>query len=329
MISEKYIAGFLDSDGCVSLDWYKGRPSLVLSFSQKTSQDEVLYLIQKDFTVGFIRYNIIKGNSYTFYCMKTRQAEKILNRIKKHLVIKRHYAESCLYLVNQKKSFTDWEDKKRWLKEQRKILSVPLPNYPSRKWLAGYIDGDGCFSVMAGHKALCGKTNKLYVVVKAQIEFSISSSWYDAEGLRIIQKAFGGSITVHTKSSNNLRIRLALNPSKAIQLFDYCGKYFVVKKDQADFILGCAKMGHYRDGKRIKAILKQLKAKDHRLNEPNVNIKRLLSHIRSNILKDGTIYKGCSVCGNTERKHAGRGMCRNCCRKIDWRMRKSAQAIAC
>lgn len=269
MISEKYIAGFVDSDGCISLDWYKGKPSLILSFSQKTCQDEVLHLIQKRLGVGFIAYNTIKNISYSFYCIKTRKAEMVLNRIKKYLVIKRHYAESCLFLINQRKKFEDWKDRKKWLKEQRKILSVPMPNYPSRKWMAGYIDGDGCFSVSSGNRILDKNGKTFYERITALIEFSITSSWYDIEGITIIQKAFGGKISNHGK--NCLRMRLSLNPTKAIQVYNHCGKYLVVKKDQFDYILSCAKIGHYRNGKDIKAKLKQLKAKDHRLNEPNID----------------------------------------------------------
>lgn len=269
MISEKYIAGFLDSDGCVSLDWYKGRPSLILSFSQKTSQDEVLYLIQQRLGVGFISHNIIKDVSYSFYCIKTRKAEMVLNRIKKYLVIKRHYAESCLYLVNQKKRFSDWKDKKKWLKEQRRTLSMPLPNYPSRKWMAGYIDGDGCFSVSAGNKIRNKNGKGFYERLSALIEFSVTSSHYDIEGITVIQKAFGGKI--RNQGHNCKRLRLSLSPTKAIQMYKHCGKYLVVKKDQFDYILSCAKIGHYRNGKDIKAKIKQLKARDHRLNELSID----------------------------------------------------------
>lgn len=265
MISEKYIAGFLDSDGCVSLDWYKGRPSLIVSFSQKTSQDEVLYLIQQRLGVGFIRYNIIKGTSYSFYCIKAKKAEMVLSRIKKYLVIKRHYAEACLFLINQRRRFEDWNDRKEWLKAQRKVLSMPLPNYPSRKWMAGYIDGDGCFSVSAGNKIRNKNGKGFYERLTALIEFSITSSLYDIEGITIIQNAFGGKIS--NQGQDCKRLRLSLNPTKAIQIHKHCGKYLIVKKDQFDYILGCAKIGHYRNGKDIKAEVKQLKARDHRLNE--------------------------------------------------------------
>lgn len=270
MISEKYIAGFLDSDGCIAVKWKKGiyKPLLQLSFCQKTSKDKVIELIKASVDGGRIQYTIINNNSYTYFILTGKYAEMLLCRIKKHLVIKKLYADTCLTIISTRLPYPDWKEKAKWLKIQRKEMSLVLPNYPSRKWLAGYLDGDACF-----HARTPSKTSG-----STRIDCTVATIEYDRQGIDLIRLAFGGIITGHNKGTN-LRWILTCSPSKVKQLYEYCGKYFITKKDQFDFIFGCAKMGNYRDGKTIKETLKQLKAKDHRLNEPSVDIKKLLKQV--------------------------------------------------
>jgi hypothetical protein len=64
----------------------------------------------------------------------------------------------------------------------------------------------------------------------------------------------------------------------------------VVKRDQAQFLLGCAKMGHLRDGENIKAALKHLKARPHRLNEQGADIGHLLQKVQDLPRKKRTDY---------------------------------------
>lgn len=257
MLSEKYIAGFLDSDGSVSAVFHGDghTPQLHLGFSQKTDQDKVLYLI-RDVIGGVIDQVIIKGVSYSRLVLWSSKAEMALNRIRKYLVIKRHYANVVLDMVSRKT--VDVEAAKKYLKEQRRIKSLPLPNFPSRKWLAGYIDGDGCFSV--NHLSKSGKAYPIFV---------IASTDYDSEGIEVIQKAFGGGI--YTNDKHIVSYRLHLAPSKAKQFIGLFVKYLIVKQDQAQLILRYAIMGHYRDGKFMKEQLKYLKAHGHRLNELGVS----------------------------------------------------------
>lgn len=301
MLSEKYIAGFLDADGSVSMSLVERcmKPQISLSFAQKTDKDEVLYLIQ-EVIGGSLKFEIIKDVSYSTLVLYGRKAIAALNRIKKYLVIKRHYVNVCLDLVD--KRYTDRDATKKYLKEQRKIKSLPLPNYPARKWLAGYIDGDGCLSV-----------SRLTPLGGANMVLHIASSNFDTEGIEIICKAFGGRM--HDMVNGRCRqYILSLNPSKAHQCLSYFAKYLIVKKEQADFILSCAAMGHYRDGKNIKAALKQLKAHDHRLSESGSIYKELFNTVRDlrpAWKKDGSVDK-CIVCGTSERRHVGNGMCGMC-----------------
>lgn len=262
-LSDKYIAGFLDADGSISLGFYGNNrtPQLKVGFSQRTDRDEVLYRIQ-EVTGGTIDNVQIKGGSYTRLNIFAKVAvHGLLNRILKYLVIKRHYAGVALEISRQKA--LDVEATKFLLRQQRRIKSLPIPNFPSRKWMAGYIDGDGCFS-----------TTKIRQNGSTSIYFKLCSSAYDSEGIELIQKAFGGNIYPARSCKNPvIQYTLLLPPSKAIQFIAHFGKYCIIKKRQTDFILECARTGHYRDGKRIKEHLSALKgtqAQTERIGDHNV-----------------------------------------------------------
>ena len=267
-LSEKYIAGFLDADGCIGTDARTGRNiSLSLSFSQKTSQDKVLYLIQDALEGGNVITIIVNGVSYSKYQLYGQKAVQVLNRIAQHLVIKRHYAYACLGLVG--KRVDDEKAMREYLKEQRRVKSLPLPNFPTRKWLAGYFDGDGCLSV--------AKVDPVSGL--AQIVAHIACANFDTAGIEILFKAFGGR--THDMAEGRCKQWiLSLQPSKAEEFLGYFAKHLVTKKDQAYFVLSCAAMKHYRDGNNIKAALKQLKTREHRLNEGSVDISDLLAEVR-------------------------------------------------
>lgn len=256
-LSEKYVAGFFDADGSITLNWHQKtwtRPQLRLSFSQLSSQDEVLKLIHRDYG-GRMRTIAPRGTTgqITELTFEGKHADMLVNRIAKYSVIKRAYA---LTLQERARSETgDKDELKRWCKEQRRQKCLPLPNFPARKWLAGYLDGDGCFSA------------SLSASGSAVISCSVGTWIHDVGGIEIIAKNFGGGIYPFSGKPDVRQWRLNLNPSKAKEFLAYFGRYSIVKKSQIDFILSCAEMGHYRNGERIKAELKQLKAHGHRLSE--------------------------------------------------------------
>lgn len=266
-LSEKYIAGFLDSDGAIETDVRSGRNlGLALTFSQKTSQDKVLYMIQNALG-GNIYERTVNGISYSKFQLYGRKAEMVLNRIANHLVIKRHYAHVCLELAG--KRVEDAKAMRAFLKEQRRVKSLPLPNFPTRKWLAGYFDGDGCLSV----SQVAAPSGAAYVVAH------IACANYDTAGIELLQKVFGGRIHDMRNGFCKQWI-LSISPSKANEFLGHFTKYLVTKKEQAEFVLGCAAMKHFRDGSNIKAALKQLKAHEHRLNENGFDVSVLLRQVK-------------------------------------------------
>jgi len=317
-LSEKYIAGFLDSDGSIGIayryigksrDSSKMRTHVMMSFTQLTRRDDVLFRI-KEVIGGSIQYN--DERQATSLKLLGKKAEMALARIQKHLVIKRHYAAVVLDIAG---SIVDRKETTAFLKVERKRKSLPLPNYPSRKWMAGYLDGDGCFGVRVPKNR-----------TSAQLTLEASSSDYDSEGIELIQKAFGGSIA--TASNGITSYTLTMPPSKAKQVLGHWGKYAIIKKHQADFILGCAKMGHYRDGKSIKASMKQLKAQPHRLSEPGL-INKLLENVTDiETAKEKGRKKWAEGGCGCNAPHYCYGLCRKCYDKQRWAKRQSELAKA-
>ena len=270
-LSPKYIAGFLDADGTVNVTFVSTTkyPQLRLGFSQKTDQDEVLHRIHAEWG-GCISYNEQKGVSYTQLTWSgNKQCQMLLNRVKQFLVIKRHYAEVCLDVCSRHIEREEIPKVREYLKIQRKQRSLPLPKHPSRKWLAGYIDGDGCISVQQIRKPSG----------VAEVVLHIAASNFDTEGIETIHKAFGGRINDMCEGRVK-QYAVSLSPSKIKEIFEEIHPSMIVKKDQAEFILKCAAMGHLRDGESIKAALKHLKAHPHRLSEPKPDVHALFLTVR-------------------------------------------------
>ena len=270
-LSAKYIAGFFDADGTVNIVFQADtkRPQLRLGFCQKTEQDEVLQLIHAEWG-GHMRCGFVKGVSYSHLTWSgNKQCAMLLNRIKQFLVIKRHYAEVCLDISERQIEKDEIPKVREYLKIQRRQKSLPLPKHPSRKWLAGYIDGDGCISV----------TQLRRPSGAAELILHIAASNYDTEGIEIIQKQFGGRINDMCEGRVK-QYAVSLAPSKVREIFEEIHPSMVVKKTQAEFILKCAAMGHLRDGESIKAALKHLKAHPHRLSEPKPDVETLFQTVK-------------------------------------------------
>lgn len=270
-LSEKYIAGFFDADGSVQVVFVADctTPQLRIAFSQKTEQDEVLHLIQKDYG-GCITYDMIGSGQYTKLSFSgNKQCHMLLNRIKNFSVLKRRYIEVCLDLCSRKLDRSERERVRAYLKAQRKIKSYPIPTFPPRKWLAGYFDGDGCLSATVHKNSKNGG---------AHVRACFSAEDCYVGGVELIQKAFGGSLK--RLRENVMQWYLDVPASKATEFFDYFGKYAVVKRTQIEFILRCAAMGHFRDGKNIVAGLKHLKAHPHRLSEPKPDVNALVQSVQ-------------------------------------------------
>jgi hypothetical protein len=195
----------------------------------------------------------------------------LLARVEKYLVIKRAKAAAALQCVQDEIIVPATQLERAQIAFKASIRAdVPMPNYPSRKWLAGYFDGDGCLAVSLHKNGF------------AYIASRITSHVEQDVGIRLIQKAFGGGI--HLNRGPNLPCHiLHLVPSKAKEFLGFFSKHLVLKRAEAEFVLGCAEGGNYRDGIPIRQAMKQLKAREQRLNQPDVDTAALIREVRFDV----------------------------------------------
>jgi hypothetical protein len=182
-----------------------------------------------------------------------------LNRIEKYLVVKRKYASAVREVIGKITSVEERQNLKAWLKEQRRQEGV-IPNYPSAKWMAGFFDGDGCF-----HARL--PKNR----TSAQLTASVTGSSYDKNGILLLHKAYGGSVQEFNNGHSDLiKWTLTMPASKIKEFVGRMRPHMIVKRQQADYLMRLAEIGHFRNGREIHAEMKRLKAQPHRLNDSGV-----------------------------------------------------------
>lgn len=255
MFSEKYLAGFIDADGHLSVRARIGAiPDLEFSVAQEAAFFGPLEAMQKEFG-GNIREKL--GGSYFELQMRGKPARKAFERLKKYMVLKRHQAEQFIELCESMYILQDLADVasvRARVKAIRASGATRQPNYPSRKWMAGYVDGDGSFAVK-----VCKKTGYAYP------NLSVLAAPNYVVGVTLLQKAFGGNICA---IGQNAQWTVSLSqPSKIEQVLRHCAPHMVKKQAQAYFLLGCAKGGNLRDGAAIHNTIKALNAQQHRLSD--------------------------------------------------------------
>jgi len=284
-MNEKYLAGFIDADGHISVRARKGaKPDLEVSAAQRARYRDILDYAQTEFG-GCIRERF--DGKYLELQMRCGPARKCLERLKKYMVIKGHQAEALIALVDGSPVLKTDEEVKSVRARVKQIRATPretLPNFPSRKWLAGYFDGDGSFTAKVAKDGGYGYP-------RASI---LASPNYRA-GIDLIYKCLGGSIS---KSGNNFTWQISLSqPSKAIQFLEYFAKHLSIKKPQAYYLLGCAKSGNFRNGDLIREHLMSLNAQQHRLSDPASYAADLVRQVDFDIEK-----KPCNWIGRDRKK---------------------------
>lgn len=271
MLSEKYLAGFVDADGHLSVRARIGaRPDLEFSAAQAVGFQEPLIVMQEEFG-GTIR--IKSDGMHAELLLRGGPARKAFERLKKHLVLKRDQAERFLDLVDRGvvlRTQTDVLAVRQRVKEIRAYGAIHQPNYPSRKWMAGYVDGDGSFAVK-----VCKKTGYAYPTL------TILAAPNYVVGVTLLQRAFGGKLQA---IGQNAVWSVALSqPSKIEQVLGHCAQHLLRKQAQAYFLLGCAKGGNLRDGEAIHRTILALNAQQHRLSDPAAHAAQLIRSIRFDI----------------------------------------------
>ena len=294
-LSDKYIAGFLDADGSIRLD-RQGR--LWMEFCQKQTNDGVIDLIHD--VVGGSRLTRVgrrrgKRTVGGRCVLSGKRAVSMLERLKKHLVVKAQKAEDLLAQV-----------------QGREAAQVSPKVHPSRAWLAGYFDGDGMV-----HAAI---SNSKYG--SASVRVSITSNTTEMAGLQLVSKAFGGTVRCR---ENTARFEMTVDAAKAKKFFGFFAKHSTIKREQIYYVLGCADMGHFRDGETIVATLKAMKTHPHRLSDlhTDVDVSGYLKEVRNLPAQRGQHREQhCDQCGAGE--HYAKGLCNSCYQRQRYRYKRQS-----
>lgn len=219
----KYWAGLFDADG--SFDSYpaiREDGSYYINIKATLYQKDLRPLIKLAKAYN-VEYKPTKNCSYV--SLHGSKAFSFIQEIKNHLVIKRAVAE--LLLSYRGKTLSNKDELLKFREEvkvARKTTSPEKP-FPSRKWMAGYIDGDGCL-----HSSFRKKDGNI------EFKLAVVSHKTQSSGLELMHKVFGGYITTQ---GDVLKWNLSLSISKGKQVLEYFSDHLLMKKDQADLILKC------------------------------------------------------------------------------------------
>lgn len=293
ILSDKYAAGFLDGDGSILIETNPVK-RLVLAFHQKELNSGVIDLLSQWLTGGIRDDRSGRRRGTATHAARLRftgqKAVDVLCRLKPYLVTKRVRANRIL----RELGFTE------------RVGTDSIPVYPSRKWLAGYFDADGC--IYAGVNKHGGS---------ASIQLSIDTDGVEKDGIVLVHKAFGGIIRQRGKTDNCWRWELKADSASIRKFFEPIAQHLLVKREQAYFILGCAKMGHFRDGEIIADTLKVMKTHPHRLNDlaATVDVSAQLALVRE-VPTQGRYRHAagsiCKECEDPDRKLYAHGVCARC-----------------
>lgn len=217
-MSDKYIAGFIDADGCFTVTVTKSLNGYCVTPCIRISQKfrKTLDLIQEHFGWGAVYEDKRGGYEYQ---VRGSKAKTVAMRIVKHLVVKDAQAR---WIIEYNFKGLKTKEQVKQIKNSLKVArgsSASTKQFPSRKWLAGFIDGDGCFSVSL-------RKDRDY----PRITLTIASHEMDYKALEIIHKNFKGSLS---KQGSIYYWTLYLQRTNFKKLYEYCMKHLQLKREQA------------------------------------------------------------------------------------------------
>lgn len=236
----KYLAGLLDADGSLSFTFKHDQNreglcfiGLMMQLASSTAVDKLGFIDSLPTLTGMGTFHLSGDNDQfkSWKVSKRADLEMLLPRLIKHMVIK---AKHWNWLLNMWRtiridrgtiSLQEREILTQASKESRRLNSGPLKpkNHPTWAWLAGYIDGDGCYS------------HRLHVH-----NISAVAHINDIEVLYFIQRAFGGRIENQGQSDNVYIWRRGLgyrDRSFALKFLPNLAKHSKLKRIKIDAMI--------------------------------------------------------------------------------------------
>lgn len=191
----KYLAGLLDADGSLSFRFTDKRVYLELSLAASESIDKHGFIEELGKKAGNISIREYPEKnwspSHQWRVSSKAELNMLLPRFIKHMVIKGTHWNNLLLkwreFQTQILSDEQIEDLKKYSENSRLIAKPLKPKvHPTWAWVAGYLDGDGCYTFKkhCNPEAINCMTLKIMVVCHKN----------DSVGIEFLKKAFGGSI---------------------------------------------------------------------------------------------------------------------------------------
>lgn len=186
----KYLAGLLDADGSLSFKFCKtgtGKTYLYLVMALTASKkiDRQGYLYSLGERLGNcceIKYKEENHNDAIKWNVQSRRDINLLiPRLTKHMVIKARHWQNLFDIYMDKKGVdvTEQVDDLKIISSLSRKNTGPLKpkKHPTWAWVAGIMDGDGC-----------------YTLSKRAIHIGVISHTQDVVALQLLQHAFRGSL---------------------------------------------------------------------------------------------------------------------------------------
>ena len=284
-LSDKYLAGFLDADGGIQLQWYP--PVRSENWTDKSMMRCYAHVRFDQADQGFIELvaqsltppraadiwgRVERDEKCWYWRLTGKRAVAVLQRLKNYSVNYRRLAETAIEMNGQ---LMHREVGRARFETARNAIE-PMPKHPTRKWAAGYIDGNGHLGVRRPSARTI-----------AQVVLEVSDEARDRTGVDLLAKQYGGSVQEWCTPAGTSMVKwvLTMPPSKIVALFSSQGKQaalaknLVVKKDLAYFLLGCAKSKDFHDRDTIACLAKELRTQPHRLTDPSAAVCRALDAV--------------------------------------------------
>lgn len=201
----KYVAGLIDTDGNISLFFYKTRTtnkqkvSVSLNLTQSAVNDpdfEALRAIQSFYNLGSFNVSIPTEESHHSigqWTLRDRESKILFNRLGKHLRTKGRHFENLIWISNEHKDVDDIpecvvEELKDFSKCSRRETSwLKMPKHLSWAYVAGVIAGNGSIKL----KTIRDGHNYPEMVV------TVANQKCDIGTLELLKRDFRGNIYCH------------------------------------------------------------------------------------------------------------------------------------
>lgn len=206
----KYLAGLLDADGSLSFKFCKASSGktfvyLTLGLTASEKVDRVGYIQSLGEYAGTVCKVTYDKESFSdankWHVQSSTEISKLLPRITKHMVVKGRHWNNLLNIFSAFRGIDVSgyiEVLKEFSIESRKDTGpIKAKNHPTWAWVAGYLDGDGCYTL--------SKKGALHVGCITHME--------DLDGVNLLFKAFGGTVYEPRLEDSTVLWRRGLGPS--------------------------------------------------------------------------------------------------------------------